>query len=215
MINSSNIKTRNYSIVTYDNPATIIDNLTNVLHCIAIYHNRDKNDDGSFVKPHYHLIVVLKNPRYYSSISKVLKELSAFSGENSYCEPCSSLPRFLLYIFHQDEKSLADVNKATYQFNEAYSDNDSWWHKVFDGSDDMLNVEFVQDLLVESPIKLAYKYGRDFIRNYHKYMDFREQLYSTYGGDFSFLTDDVKFDGASNVVAFKSSITYHFNNLED
>lgn len=211
----SNVKTRHYSFVTYANPATVIDNLTNVCHCFAILHDKDKSSDGSSITPHYHLLVVFKSARYYSSLRKICKSLSDSLGINTFCEPCHSLASSVLYVLHQDEKSLVDVFKHCYAFTDAISDNPSWWEKAYNGTSDLINMEFVQDLLVESPIKMAYKYGRDYIRNYSRYSAFREQIYALYGGDYSFLTDDAIIDGASNINGFKISITNIHNSKEN
>lgn len=196
-----NTKAYSFMFVHYGNPLHLLDNVSNIKHCISILHNKDTKP-GSLEKaaPHFHTILTFENARALSAMRKICKSLRLCTGSTFLVKSCHSLAQATSYIFHQTEECLNDPNKYAYVFADAICDNDAYWLKIFNGSREGENQEFVRDLLILKPIQLAYKYGKDYIRNCSRYCDFRDLIYKLYNGDFTDLISDVNTEGnKSNV----------------
>lgn len=77
------------------------------------------------------------------------------------------------YLVHKN-----DPQKIQYSFDEIVSNVDlSFWQNL--GGKSNNNTEFVVDLQNLSPVEMAYKYGRDFMRNYKVYLEFKSRFLDT------------------------------------
>lgn len=188
---NDNYRTTSFMIVTYADPLQVLDLIQGIKHCFAVYHNKDFNEDMTPKIPHYHIIITFKNARYYSAIKKVCKQLSQEIGINTFVEPCRSLARSLLYALHQDEESMRDEFKSSYNFDDAVFDDSVFWSKIYNGNDDAYNEEFLYDLLILDKRQMAIKYGKSYICNWSKYEDFKLQIMGDFDGDIELLGDNL------------------------
>lgn len=125
--------------------------------------------EGDKKVPHYHIVLKLNTQvtaDYF--ISK-----KAFT-ENVRCVGLvkrSGAFTAFEYLIHKN-----DADKIQYSWNEVKSDDLNWWLKLagIDRAQD--NVEFLADLATLSVLKMAQKYGRDFIKNVDKYLVFRNRF---------------------------------------
>lgn len=74
---------------------------------IYIKHDKDKKDDGTFKKSHYHVILKFKNYKWLSSLSEEL------NIPMNYFEKIRSLDNMLTYLLHYKEE-----NKYHYNFDD-------------------------------------------------------------------------------------------------
>lgn len=213
--NQSNTKALAFMFVHYGNPCLLYDNISNIRHCFSIYHDKDTKPHSITEKviPHYHTIVVFQNPRHLSAMRKVAKNLFREYGKSFFVEACHSLAKAAEYALHRTTECLEDPNKHQYEFKDAICDNDAFWHKVIDCSNDCYNEEFVRDILTLPPIKMAYKYGKEYIRNHKQYNEFRSFILSLYDGDLAPLMQDVNFEG--DKLNFKELLNQYFNFKEN
>lgn len=79
------------------------------------------------------------------------------------------------YLIHKN-----NPEKIQYKYEDIVSDDKQYWESLKTvGSSTRCcssgdNLSFLDDLLNLSPFDMAVKYGRDYIKNYTKYRDFRE-----------------------------------------
>lgn len=164
-----------WDILTYATPNEFIEVLEELGNKYAyIYHNKDKNEDGSEKEPHTHILLSLVQSKTFAALK-------------AYFERCSSqntrlIPITRSYIVDRYEYLTHKNNPEKYQYkDEEIVSNDIEYYKKqvsrgFIGTDE--NEEFIADLLApDINIRLmAIKYGRDFIRYYDKYMKFRSMV---------------------------------------
>lgn len=206
---NDNYRTTAFMLVTYGNPLNILDYIQGIKHCFVILHDKDFNEDMTLKVPHYHVIITFKNARYYSALKKSCKQLSDNLFVNTFIEPCRSLARSVLYALHQDEESMRDEFKHTYSFEQAIFDDSVFWSKLYNGNDDVFNEEFIYDLLMLNKRQMAIKYGREYIKNWSRYEDFKLQILGDFDGDLSILGDNMN----SNVLdmpSFKEAISRNY-----
>lgn len=147
--------------VAYDlNDVNAICNDDLVVHYSYIMHQ----PEGDNKQLHYHVVVKLskqqtcdyfynrKNFNQNVRVKGLKKRLGAF--------------RAFEYLVHKN-----DPNKIQYQLSEVVTDDLSFWQSLVASKPD--NGEFVVDLANLSPLEMAIKYGRDYIKNYCKYADFK------------------------------------------
>jgi hypothetical protein len=96
------------------------------------------------------------------------------------------------YLTHKLDKT-----KHQYSDEDIVSDDKAYWSQVLSDSRNAElredgNEMFLCDLFTLSDIKLAKRYGRDFIRNYNSYTDFKCRLLSQYNGNVSRITKLIK-----------------------
>lgn len=159
----------NWFIETYLSPAEFHYALDKMSHWAYIYHDRDYKDDGTLKEPHYHIVA------RYSNFRTGFAVLKDFVGnQNSFCEKCKSLQASYDYLTHKNEP-----DKTLYDDIEIVHHNPVYWESFIPSVRDRTSLDLVEDLLSESALDLremAKKYGRDFIKNYKAYLDFRETV---------------------------------------
>ena len=200
----SNPKTRQFSIVCYCQPQRVAELFSTIRHYACIYHDKDKYESGDRIgelkEPHYHMIVVLENPRYYMAVRKMLADASTSLGLGTILvESVIELHSMYEYILHQDPLSSQNQYKASYDVTDVICDDAVFWDTVLNGKKtESTNKQFLIDLLTMPTFALAVKYGRDFIRNFSKYNDFINQLKADFSGDVSAVLDNIQVVEAIN-----------------
>lgn len=136
-------------------------------------HDHDLKEDGTPKEPHYHVVATFDQQKSFATIMRLCK---AYSKQNVLAQPIGDIGGSLEYLTHETEKAVAD---GKYQYDREivrYSSKD-FYTKYVKGEEVSENEQFVEDLLCAeeqfSVIKLAKRYGRDFIKNVRSYMDFR------------------------------------------
>lgn len=73
---------------------------------ISPLHDKDKNKDGSYKKPHYHIIYIAKNP---VTIDAVRNKIKRALGNNSisYVQITDSVKNFYEYLTHESKDAIA------------------------------------------------------------------------------------------------------------
>lgn len=213
--NQSNVKALSFCFVHYGNPTLILDNVPNIRHVFSILHDKDTKEGtlNEKVIPHYHTIITFQNPRHLSSMRRVAANLKKEYGQSFLVEPCHSLSRATEYVLHRSTECLENPNKHQYTYNDAMCDNDAFWRKIAENSDDAYNGEFVRDVLTLPPIKMAYKYGKDYIRHHKSYNEFRSFILGIYEGHLEEIMADVNFEGDKK--NFKELLNRYFIERKD
>lgn len=100
------MKCRNYTLVLYDLESVnrAIKNSDCIEYCF-VCHDRDLDEKGEVLKPHYHLIMTFVNA---ISIDTIKERLNV-----PYIEPVKSLQYMLLYLVHSE-----NPDKIMYAFQE-------------------------------------------------------------------------------------------------
>lgn len=160
------MSTRYYSfcVVTYHTDLSIINSFCSKTFKYA-YAFHDKDDSP----PHYHIICSFKGNRSFDSVRSLFPE-----GQNTFVS--SMIDRFSSYLYLTHKNS---PDKFLYDDSIIVSNDFSYFSR--DSHSDSFDVDsFLNDLTScrFSPRFLALKYGRDFIRNYNRYMEFSDILFT-------------------------------------
>lgn len=174
---STNVLTErrySHSLVTYATEEEFAPILELAKHYAYIKHDKDVNEDGTPKETHYHILITFEREK---SLAWIRKHIA--SDQNTLSQPIKSIGEAFEYLWHKNDKSKAQYEKA-----EVITDSYKYWERYSeeDVETDDKNEMFVNDLMAEdySPIKMAKKYGRDFIRYFKQYNDFREQFKGDY-----------------------------------
>ena len=105
-----NIKTYNryFSFILYKEDSEQMKAMDYIIHNFKyarIYHDKDKQDDETIKKPHYHIVInVGKNPRNRKAVAKEI------GIKENYIEGCNK-ENMLLYLIHYNnpEKTQYDI----------------------------------------------------------------------------------------------------------
>lgn len=160
--------TRFYSwdIITYLSEAQFLCVLKERFSSWAyIYHDKDGNE------PHWHIVGSCVNK---VSFKRLLKDFDSCGKENTRLIPITKedLRERYEYLDHRDEPS-----KYQYDAKDIRHHDQHYWQIVCKDivSDRTANDEFLDDLLSEqmSIEQMGRKYGRDFMKNYKSYLDYR------------------------------------------
>jgi len=107
---SRNIKKRHWAFVLYPDsaPDQWIDMLVNtgIQFCVSPLHDRDVNPDGSFKKPHFHVILVYDGPTTYNNVKSLTDSLG-----QPIPQPLEQVRGYYRYLTHKD-------NPEKFQYNE-------------------------------------------------------------------------------------------------
>ena len=69
------------------------------LHCaISPIHNKDTDDDGKLLKPHYHVLIRFKTNYGIEHLSRIIEEINAFP----HCEIVEDPLSAYTYLYHGD-----------------------------------------------------------------------------------------------------------------
>lgn len=134
-----------------------------------IYH--DKEDNVS----HYHIILKLFTNWETENVRKWFT--NAYLGINTFNEEVISPLQMFKYLTHTDEKSLNDDSKFKYSEDNIVSDNLIFWKSRKEKEKSIKTIQLLYDIIERKPLSyMVATYGRDFVLNYSKYIDFAERL---------------------------------------
>lgn len=167
MSKNLNVRSRNWSLVLYENPIDVFGSLLAYSsHYVYILHDVDESS------PHFHLLLILPNAKTFSAIR------SFFTGsQNVLGDPIHDRKQAYRYLFHLD-----DPDKHHYSSSCAFSDNISWWDSldsdtVYSSSGDR-TLALLDDINLRKPLReLIGVYGRDFVIHYDQYVSMAHRLH--------------------------------------
>jgi hypothetical protein len=161
-----------YSIVSYCPPQEVDNLIFQACTFYAwIYHDHDLYADGTPKEPHYHYYLEFGTGGKGRQITSVA--LFFEIGKYTFlAENVRNKKKCLRYFAHLD-----NPEKARYSIGEIIaSDHDELDKILRTKLED--NADFLQDLLNMKPFELAMKYGRDYIKNYKRYEEFKKLINS-------------------------------------
>jgi hypothetical protein len=145
-------------------------------------HDKDLKEDGTPKEVHYHVIATFDQQKSFSTIVRLAK---SYTSQNVRAKPIGDLGGAMAYLTHETEKA---ISEGKYQYDREivkYSSKD-FYSKYVKGEEISENELFVEDLLCPkeqfSVIKMAKRYGRDFIKNVKSYIDFRSMALAEMAG---------------------------------
>ena len=157
-----------HSIVSYASEEEIRRLLDQAKAWAYIKHDKDTNENGLLRETHFHIIATFDRAKSFKQVREMV-----CSKQNTFTEAIKGeIGDVLDYFTH---KGIAEK----YHYDEAdivYSDRNYWKRRINNGEDEEdKNEAFMDDLLARdfSAEKMGRKYGRDFIKNYRHYVDFR------------------------------------------
>ncbi len=136
--------------------------LDEAFHYAVIFHDRDKDVD-----PHHHILVTFKQNKSFDSVRKLVQ-----STQNTLVQELDDWVGDFQYLTHKNAP-----DKWQYLDEEVLSDDIDFWlrksKEASKGEDD-----FIYDLLDSgmSYREMAIKYGRDYMRNFRYYNEFKEAV---------------------------------------
>lgn len=170
-------------IVTYATGDEYKPLLNTAKHWALAYHDQDfiVQDDGTKTpkEPHTHIIVTFD--RAYSL--KQVREMVE-SKSNTLAQACNTKDKqgrevvrgMFKYLCHEEENP---ETKYIYDKSRRRTDDDAYWQKRI--GEELTTMQggdfFLDDLLADdfSCVNMAKKYGRDFMKNYGRYCEFRRE----------------------------------------
>lgn len=131
-----------------------------------ILHDKDKKEDGTTKEPHWHINITLKQWKSIKGVCKLVK-----SEQNTLAIPLIDREKAHRYLTHKDDKE-----KYQYNEEEIKTSEKKFWEET--ESKEGENEEFIR--IIES-VRLtirekAIKLGKDYIKNYKKYEEFKEAM---------------------------------------
>lgn len=188
-----------WGLITYATPDEFQPILERAEHWAYIYHDKDiwteseikqeikklgqaKHTIGAPKEAHYHIVCRFSTETSLSVIRKLQKGTSNVLGKK--LKSITMCIKLEAYFTHNTEKA-RKVGKHIYDIGDlVQKENDDYWQKQLDKeleeqekseNQKASNEDFLNDLLAEnfSLREMAVKYGRDFIKNFDKYMRFR------------------------------------------
>lgn len=147
-----NKRTRSY-FLTINKGAECFDNLEDLVAKIVgtndffayILHDKDTKETGEIVEPHYHLLLVFKNPRSFEAIQRVFK--------GAHIEETLNIVSAVNYLIHNGKPKKYAYNKSTIVTNSK-----SWLESKFQV---VKREEFIEDRL---PYYVLVEHCDDFLR---------------------------------------------------
>ena len=168
-----------WSIVTYPTEADLFRlGIDNRIRTYAyIRHDKDILEDGTPKEPHYHVLLSLYDTKTHQQVVKWLKREIFCSGCNVLAQPIKSRAGAWRYLCHLD-----DPEKVQYSQDEIQTNKRAFWDRPETMATDKeaANAFFLHDLMTLSPIELARRYGRDYIKNFDRYHAFVRAFYDSY-----------------------------------
>ena len=156
-----------FFLMTYSSPEEFQTLLDKSTHFAYAYHDKDDNE------PHYHVLVHFESARTGYACIKDIK-----SSSNTFLEEASNPVACYEYLTHKN-----DLDKYQYTDDIIISHNPVYWKNYLPSVRDRpkadLEADFLEDLISPDVLDLVYmakKYGRDFIKNYRSYLDFRNEV---------------------------------------
>lgn len=177
----ANARAYTWFCVTYAKPKEYQALLNKAKHWAYAHHDQDFiiEDDGNMKpkEPHTHIIVTFEQKQSFEQIRALVE-----SEQNTLAQPCNTkdgqgrecVRGMFKYLIHEGE----DPNiKYIYDKSRRKTDDDAYWQKRIGEDLQSLCVgdDFLDDLISQdfSVLAMGKKYGRDFMKNYARYVDYR------------------------------------------
>lgn len=156
----------NFRIITYNEEKYIKDFCNK--YCSKweyILHDKDITKEGEKKEPHWHINCTVKVWRSIKGICKLIE-----GGGNTLAIPMRDKEEAHRYLMHLDDET-------KFQYAEDDIKTNIKWKENRD-ENRYETEEFINDLMDESMTERekAIKYGRDYIKNYGKYNEFKKVL---------------------------------------
>lgn len=152
----SNIRALRWFIVTYNTPEEFAPVLEKCVHYAYIKHYLDD------CEPHYHLLCIFPNQRTLSAIKKDI-----VGEQNTFGEKVIDTIACFKYLTHEDS------DKARYPITDIVSDNLEYFCSLSDDADQPEISSMIDDIISGCSLRtLAVRYGRDFVKNSQRYIDY-------------------------------------------
>ena len=160
--------------VVYDqNPDCLKSLFERCRHWVYIIHDKDEKENGETRDVHIHFIAT-----FVQRISFELARSLVHSEGNVFVQDVIDIKGMFSYLTH-NTSDLIDDGKYRYSDDELKSDNiDYWVNRCTENEHKTNNESFYNDLMSSNfeIREMAIKYGRDFIKNYNRYIAFREAV---------------------------------------
>ena len=154
-----------HSIVSYATLDECVPLLQKSKHYAYIVHDKDVADK------HIHILATFSTMQSITAVRKLV-----VSSQNTFSQECKDVEALLDYFTHENEEN----EKFKYSKRDIGYDDYEYWRKRINNGEvvESANDMFVDDLLSEkmSLEFMARKYGRDFMKNYKSYLDFRREV---------------------------------------
>lgn len=153
------------------------DELIRKLSCDAVshwaigYHDKDVNEEGKPKEPHYHIVVIFKKNK---SIDACRDYFQRDTEQNTLAKFSEDKVHDFRYLRHLDDK-----DKYQYGEDAVTTDGTKYWSRLDIETSGTPSIdEFVDDLLSSNLDleQMARKYGKDYMKNFDKYNDFRSKV---------------------------------------
>lgn len=112
MKNIEKFRNRNFRLELYPDDAThvkALEKIKNEYDYAAILHDKDVKEDGELKKPHYHVVLKFKNPRWNTALADDL------GITENYIMKCDNFIKALQYLIHYN-----DLDKYQYSIEEVF-----------------------------------------------------------------------------------------------
>lgn len=163
-IPSEGTRYRSYSVQLYCDPNRWEQALSHAEHYAYILHDKDTS------AKHYHLLLRFQNARTPSSLRKLF-DLDGLTEDTTInLQILEEKNAAFAYLTHSTPKAIEE-GKYQYDPSAVVCDDVTYWRDTKEAGEE----DFLEDLLNPdySARNMAVKYGRDYIRNYRRYEDFR------------------------------------------
>lgn len=164
--------------IVYDsNPDCLKELLERCRHWVYIVHDKDMKENGETRDVHIHFIAT-----FVQRISFELARNLVHSDGNVFVQNVIDIKGMFSYLTHNTPDSIDD-GKYRYSDDELKSDNiDYWVNRCTEDEHKSNNEQFYNDLMKRDfdIREMSIKYGRDFIKNYNRYIAFREAIINMY-----------------------------------
>lgn len=167
-------KVRRMSLQLYAPPEQWGSVLLEATHWAYILHDKDTNADGTPKTPHYHLLLVFENQRYRRAVRKLFDVPE--EGENSTInfQKMGNCSRAYDYLRHFTAKA-QEEGKHLYAPEEVQCDDVNFWEE-HSAPVTTPNFDFLADLERLNHRQMALQYGKDYIKNFKRYDEFKGTL---------------------------------------
>lgn len=172
MSDKQNQRAHNFACITYHTEevinAVLTANSRAIKHYAFICHDKDLNEKGELKERHFHVILQFYNARTVSAVRKMFP-----SEQNSLAQIVFDKSAMFAYLTHEDKPE-----KMQYPIEAVTADDMDYWQSLgVVGEADSKTASILSDLLAKVPLMtMVARYGRDFVINYSKYVEFARLL---------------------------------------
>lgn len=135
-----------------------------------ILHDKDTKEDGTLKTPHVHVLCHFNERPRFSSVKNTLANNDT-KDTTVLGQTVMSKHLAFQYLTHSNDKS-----KYQYPLDEVVCNDYSFFQSSTQVELEAKNDEFLDNLLTLKPLEMARIYGRDYMKNFKQYNDFRNML---------------------------------------